>query len=237
MYGVDIPLPIRWPTKQPDEVLDYFLDASAMMSEVSDTISAASISISPPAELAVQAFTANRATNMLTVWLSGGVPGRAYKVRIELNTAGSRTFEWIISLLVSSALATYPLPTPAPGFSAVTAATLLNAPSPAAPGALTIKQGATLQLLLAVTNDDGSVFDLSVVTVTAQLRVPVTLSLVATLPIVVTGIPGQLSITEATATWSPGNYICDIAFTDPATSVVVKSNTFSINVVAAVTSP
>lgn len=99
---------------------------------------------------------------------------------------------------------------------------------------LSIKQGATLQLLMAVTNDDGSVFDLTVVTVAAEVS-STTYQPVATLTVEKTDIAGQLSITQATDTWAPGRYLCDLKFTDSGTSIVLKSNTFTIMVLAAVT--
>jgi hypothetical protein len=108
-----------------------------------------------------------------------------------------------------------------------------------------IKQGATLQLLIAVTNDDNTVFDLTGVTVTAQLRQPDVVSLVAPLAppatpgvvidlaVISTTIAGQLSITQATDLWAPGRYVADFKFVQGA--IVQKSDTFALIVEPAVT--
>jgi hypothetical protein len=98
---------------------------------------------------------------------------------------------------------------------------------------LHVKQGASLQLLIAVTNDDGTVFSFTGVTVTAQVKDRLTLTLIATLTVVVTGIAGQLSVLQATDTWEPGTYVCDFKFVQGA--VVLKSQSFGIIVDPAVT--
>jgi len=97
---------------------------------------------------------------------------------------------------------------------------------------LRVKQGATFQLLIAVTNDDGSVFDLTNVAVTAQLRDP-SFNLIATLAVTPTGIAGQLSITAATDAWTPGRYLADFKISEAA--IVLKSQTFNVIVEPAVT--
>jgi len=102
-----------------------------------------------------------------------------------------------------------------------------------APGGLHVKQGATLQLLISATNDDGSVFDFSGVTITAQVRAFGSGTLLATLTVVTTGVPGQLSVTQATDTWPPAPYVCDFKFAQG--SIVLKSQTFGLTVDPAVT--
>jgi hypothetical protein len=83
-------------------------------------------------------------------------------------------------------------------------------------------------------NDDGTAFDLTGVSVSAQVRTA-SLDVVATLTVVITGIRGQMSITQATDTWPPGRYLCDLKFVEAAAGIVLKSRTFAIVVARPVT--
>jgi hypothetical protein len=98
---------------------------------------------------------------------------------------------------------------------------------------LHIKQGATLQLLLAMTNSDGSAYDFTGMTITAQVRTKGALALVASLTVVVTGTPGQLSISQATDGWATGPLVMDLKFAKAG--VVLKSDTVDLLVDQAVT--
>lgn len=100
--------------------------------------------------------------------------------------------------------------------------------------ALGIKQGATLQLLLAVANDDDSAFNLASVTYAAEVRNAYG-GLVAMLTLTPTGTPGQLAVAHDTTGWPVGTLSGDLKFTDLSTAVVVKSDTFTIVVTAAMT--
>jgi hypothetical protein len=113
IYGVCPVQPmLQWPMAGPDEVLDYSLDVTAQLADVGDTIAYATISVSPSGtgELAVGAL--NVLGNVITAWLSGGVAGRNYLVRIEITTNAARTFQWMIGLLMDPELAGYPLAVP-----------------------------------------------------------------------------------------------------------------------------
>jgi hypothetical protein len=90
---------------------------------------------------------------------------------------------------------------------------------------LHVKQGATLQLLMALTNDDGTAFDLTSVAATAQVR-DLSNNLIATLTVAPTGTAGQLSVTQATDAWVPGRYLSDFKFVQG--SIVLKSQTYSL---------
>ena len=102
-----------WPFAEPDDALDYALDATAALAEVTDTIVSASASVFPsgageltPSQLS---FTA---AGVLTVWLSGGVAGRTYFVQLNATTAAGRTFSWYVKLPIDSRLAANPIPPP-----------------------------------------------------------------------------------------------------------------------------
>lgn len=97
---------------------------------------------------------------------------------------------------------------------------------------LIIKQGATLQLLLSVKNDDNSAFDLTGTTVASQVR-DLANRLIATLTLTPTGDTGVLSVTQATSTWPTGPLQMDIKVTQG--SIVLKTATQTIVVEEAVT--
>jgi hypothetical protein len=96
---------------EPDDVLDYALDVSGpLLDSGGDSIASASVSVAPSGigELSVQSIDVE--DPIITAWLSGGVAGRHYTVRIEATTDGGRTFEWLIGLRIDPELATYPMP-------------------------------------------------------------------------------------------------------------------------------
>jgi hypothetical protein len=99
---------------------------------------------------------------------------------------------------------------------------------------LTLKQGASLQLAVAATNDDGTPFDLTTVTVSSQVRNQIG-QLIATLPIVVTSPPtlGTMTILAPTDGWPIGRLIMDFKLVEAA--VVLKSTTLGIVIQQAAT--
>jgi hypothetical protein len=101
--------------------------------------------------------------------------------------------------------------------------------------ALTVKQGATLQLVLTVANDDGTPFDLTMAAVTASVRTANRIIVDALLPLEPNSTPGQLTVVQPTDAWPIGPLICDLKFVAHDSGVVVKSSTFSIVVISAVT--
>jgi hypothetical protein len=99
---------------------------------------------------------------------------------------------------------------------------------------LNIKQGATLQLLIDVQNADKTPLDLSTVTVSAAVNdqhgQPVD-----TLTLTPTSTAGQLWVAQDTAAWPLGQLYSDVKFVSKATGSVLKSDTFYIQVLSAVT--
>ena len=89
---------LRWPDKDPADVLDYGLDWSEQLALVSpaDTISSATWTV--PAGLTAGAqFVVG---GVATTWLSGGTAGTDYTVTCRIVTAGGRTLERSVKLLV-----------------------------------------------------------------------------------------------------------------------------------------
>ena len=92
---------LRWPDKDPADVLDYGLDWSDQLALVSpaDTISSATWTV--PAGLTAGAqFVVG---GVATTWLSGGTAGEAgadYTLTCRIVTSGGRTLERSVKLLV-----------------------------------------------------------------------------------------------------------------------------------------
>ena len=96
-----------------------------------------------------------------------------------------------------------------------------------------IKQGASLLLQMAFVDDNGAPVDLTNATLTAQLRDPVG-DLVATLPIVISGMTGIATITVPdTHLWPTGGLRTDIRCV--TAGLVVISETVGVRVERAVT--
>ena len=83
-------------TKDPQAVLDYVIDWSAWL--VADTISASTWTV--PAGLTKVIDT--KTTTSATVWLSGGAAGQQYQVVNTITTAGGRTEERTLTIVVEN---------------------------------------------------------------------------------------------------------------------------------------
>lgn len=89
---------LRWPDKDPAEVLDYGLDWSDQLAltDPIDTISSATWAV--PAGLTAGAqFVID---GVATIWLSGGTAGADYTLTCRIVTSGGRTLERSVKLLV-----------------------------------------------------------------------------------------------------------------------------------------
>jgi len=80
--------------KDPDEVLDYSIDWSTWLGE--DTISTSEWTV--PAGITEDSDSND--TTSATIWLSGGTAGVKYSLVNEIVTAGGRTANRTISVLV-----------------------------------------------------------------------------------------------------------------------------------------
>lgn len=100
---------------------------------------------------------------------------------------------------------------------------------------ISIKQGTTLSLSGAFTNDDGTVVSLVGASVLCQLR-DINYQWVADLPVAINGAAGTVGILVAgatTASWPLGQLRCDLRVTD-ASGNVSFSETFGVRVRQAV---
>lgn len=102
----------RWQTASPDDDLDYYADATELMADVSDRIVSAELSIKPSGAGELTAGLFGVSGTLIVAWLSGGVSGRDYWVKIGAATLGGRTFTRIVNLLIDPRGAATPLPAP-----------------------------------------------------------------------------------------------------------------------------
>ena len=79
-----------WPDHDPDEQLDYDLDFTDALPDA-DTITSAVPTILPVTVPALSEVTTtiDVAGKIVTVWLSGGLAGTAYEVRVLATTSNS----------------------------------------------------------------------------------------------------------------------------------------------------
>lgn len=86
---------LTWPTKDPDDVLDYGIEWKNRLK--GDTITASEWIV--PEDLVV---TDDYISGTLTTaWISGGVNKRSYKVTNRITTAAGRTIDQGVTLRVS----------------------------------------------------------------------------------------------------------------------------------------
>lgn len=111
-YGATPSLALQWPTAEPGDVLDYYLDVTAPLADLSDTILTASAAVAPSGAGEMTISSMSITGTVIGVWLAGGIAGRSYLIRVLATTTGGRTLEWIVRLKVDAFLAAYPLPAP-----------------------------------------------------------------------------------------------------------------------------
>lgn len=109
--GVFTPAPAAtWPVKPPDAFLDYTYNAIADLG--TDTLSSVTLSVAPSGAGEIVASQLAFSGSLITAWFAGGVPGRAYIVKIIGTCTTGRIFEWLVGVTVDPVLASYPLAAP-----------------------------------------------------------------------------------------------------------------------------
>jgi hypothetical protein len=89
---------VKWPTKDPDEILDFGIDWTLRLD--GDTIATTTWSASTPSGLT---RTATQVTgNITTAFFSGGTEGTTYAVTCTITTTGGRTMQETGSLKIKS---------------------------------------------------------------------------------------------------------------------------------------
>jgi hypothetical protein len=95
------PSPLNWPTKDPNDILDYQLNiAPALVGNEGDSIATLDVFISPdnPGDLTLNEAQADGPAAVL--WLSGGQGGTVYTITIAISTTNGRTIQRSILLPV-----------------------------------------------------------------------------------------------------------------------------------------
>ena len=95
------PPPLNWPTKDPQDVLDYQLDIGpAVAGNAHDTIATLAVSVTPnsPGDVTVNGAAADGTSAI--VWLAGGQAGTVYTVTLLMTTTSGRTIQRSILLPV-----------------------------------------------------------------------------------------------------------------------------------------
>ena len=88
---------LKWPFKDPDEVLDYTLDWSGRLSG-EDTIVTSSWTVPD----GITNDDEERTNTSTTLWLSGGTEGQTYSFLNRVVTAGGRTMDQTVTLNIKS---------------------------------------------------------------------------------------------------------------------------------------
>jgi hypothetical protein len=115
-YATIVPsgLPYNFPgIKEPDSFIDFAWDAGYFLIPVNDQLLSVSLSIKPWGTGELVASSLAVTGNIISFWLSGGIPGRRYTLKLEAGTEAGREWAWPIGLLIDPSVAPYPFPGPA----------------------------------------------------------------------------------------------------------------------------
>ena len=104
------PAPLNWPTKDPQDILDYQLDiAPAVLGNPADTIATLNVSVAPsnPGDVTVNSVGVDGTAAIL--WLAGGQAGTVYTITLSITTTNGRAIQRSVLLPVLE-LSVPPLP-------------------------------------------------------------------------------------------------------------------------------
>ena len=84
--------PLAWPAKDPGDVLDYEVDASAVLAgDPTDQVATVAVSVAPSdSALDVQVGRVVADGPVAVIWLSGGQAGIVYAVQVSIGTLKGR---------------------------------------------------------------------------------------------------------------------------------------------------
>jgi hypothetical protein len=111
---------LQWPIGEANDEIDYYLNTFPAIYHNGDEISSLRISTAPSGtgEISISDIYMN--DGIIRINFSGGVPGRFYRVRVDVNTLRGRDYSWIINLPISKEYFSGPFPVaPNPGFGVV----------------------------------------------------------------------------------------------------------------------
>ncbi len=111
---------LQWPVGEANQQLDYYLDTVAAIYQGGDEISSLRISVAPSGAGELSIAYVSMDLGIIRLDFTGGVPGRLYRVRIDVNTLLGRDYSWVVNLPISKEYAVGPFPVaPDPGFGEV----------------------------------------------------------------------------------------------------------------------
>lgn len=217
-YGVQIPqIVIRLPARRSSDVLDYWVDASAILGpDTNDHVTNVRTIVAPaadPADMTVSAVDESR-SGLIAFLFSGGRSGIEYRVTATFVTTSGRTVSCEFAAPISGA--------------GILAGNLSAATwEQISPAQLRFPRGAVIVMTLRFTDDQGADVDVSGTEITGTVRTADGLDVATGLGIAMTNIPSvAVATAPSTADWPIGRYIADlrIAFDGH----VVLSETFPI---------
>lgn len=91
-------VPLAWPEKDANEVLDYAIDFSERLGD--DSLSSATFSLTTAAGLTIDSSSTDDC--LAIVWLSSGTEGSKAKILCRVVTSDGRTMDETVSLVVKA---------------------------------------------------------------------------------------------------------------------------------------
>lgn len=91
---------LTWPSKDPQEVLDYVVDWEVRLD--GDTIATSTWAISPVTASPLTKDSQSNTTTRATAWLSGGLLDEIYEITNTIVTVGARTMEQTVRLRIKT---------------------------------------------------------------------------------------------------------------------------------------
>jgi hypothetical protein len=101
---------LQWPIAQPNDALDYYLDATAIIG--TDAITAVFVAAKPSGYGELVIGSPSYLGGVVTVNLSNGAAGRVYSVRIDISTVSGRSFSYVVILPIDMLYQSGPPPNP-----------------------------------------------------------------------------------------------------------------------------
>lgn len=98
---------LQWSMAQAADSLDYTLDLSAIFNTTGDIVAQVVVDIAPNGSGELTASNLATDGKAVNVTLSGGVPGRLYRVRFDVGTLSGRQYSWVSLLPISNEYAIY----------------------------------------------------------------------------------------------------------------------------------
>ena len=89
----------KWPDKDPDEVLDYYIDWSDRLTGT-DTINTSTWIV--PAGITKDSDAISSPADRTVIWLSSGTEGTTYEVQNRVVTVGGRTMDQTVRLKIKT---------------------------------------------------------------------------------------------------------------------------------------